>query len=230
MAISFKYVDQIASYFRKICDESDNTFLSNTDVAQFLEIGYDQFRFIVSDIDPNQFHKAYLTPLPVTTNELDLDTILLGKTAVDANRLQQIMRVTSYSSGKTPPIGVIMEPVYSYESLVSYGGYNRYIFQGTKLLFAGVPSQQIRIEYIPVSTVDWTKQTVSNDEWVDDLIQFHDLIALFAARNYQMVDGATSMEIENQIRVRSTQLQDFLTRGRLVPANRFVSDDSPYRV
>lgn len=232
MAYNFLYVDQVADYFRKIVDESDNTFLSDTDIAQYLEIGYDQFRYYVSDIDPQQYHEVYLTPAAVTTNELDLDNILLGPLVPAANkRLQQIIRVTTYSAGNSPPIGNILEPVYSYESLIGMGYYsfpNKYMLQGRKLLFAGIPSNQLRIEYIPQSTVDWTKQTSGDNEFIDDLIQYHDVIALMAARQYQMVDGATSVEIERQIAIRQSNLTDFLTRGRLVPANRFVQNDSPY--
>lgn len=244
MAANFKYVYQVTEYFRKIVDESDNTFMSDADAAQYLEVAYDEFRFFVSDVDPNQYHKVVTTPV-ITLNEFDLAVVslpfnpILGSLAADADRMQQMVRVTTVAQGTTPPVGTIYEPVYSYESLISpgYTWPNKYLLQGTKLLFQQVPSAALRIEYIPQSVVDWTNlnQTVPpapppNAEWIDDMIQFHDVIALMAAKSYMMVDGAGSSQIERQLTQRGNQLKEFLTRGRLVPANRYVASDSPYQV
>jgi len=152
------------------------------------------------------------------------------------------MRVTTYSPNITPQIGTIMEPVYSYESLLSpgYTWPNKYMLQGTKLHFQQVPSAILRVEYIPASTVDWTNlsQTLPpavppNAEFVDDMVQFHDVIALMAAKSYLMVDAPdprSTGQYERQLKTRSDQLKEFLTRGRLVPANRYVGADTPYAV
>jgi hypothetical protein len=238
MALNFKYVRQVSDYFRKIVDESDNTFMSNADAAQWLEIGYDEFRFFVSDIDPQQYHKVFTTPV-ITTNEYDLALpivgppaydAILGPNAVDAGRMQQLLRVTTINTGTTPNVGVVLEPVYSYESLVSSGHTwrNKYILQGTKLLFSYTPAMAFRIEYIPVSSVDWTKQGSADTEWIDDNIQFHDIIALNAAKSYMMADGASSKQIESQLIQRNSQLREFLARGRSIPASRYVCDEDMY--
>ena len=239
MAANLKYVYQVTDYFRKVIDEADQTFMSQADVAQFLEIAYDEFRFFVTDIDPNHFHRVQTTPV-ITLNEFDLDVTvapfnaILGPNALDIDRMQQMMRVTTVSQGTSPPVGTIYEPVYSYESLISSGFTwpNRYMIQGTKMLFQQVPSTQLRIEYIPQSVVDWSNLNVPpgppNPEWIDDLIQFHDVIALMAAKNYAIADGADSGQVQLQLKMRSDQLKEFLTRGRLVPANRWVGDDDPY--
>lgn len=234
-----KYVYQVTDYFRKVIDESDNTFMSQADVAQFLSIGYDEFRFFVTDIEPNIFHRVQVTPV-INLNEFDLAVTaapfnaILGPNALDADRMQQMMRVTTISRGTSPPVGTIYEPVYSYESLISSGFTwpNRYMIQGTKMLFQQVPGTDLRIEYIPQSVVDWSNLNVPpgppGPEWIDDLIQFHDVIALMAAKNYAIADGADSSQVQLQLKMRSDQLKEFLTRGRLVPANRWVGDDDPY--
>lgn len=242
MAANFKYVWQITNYFRKVIDEADQTFMSQADVSQFLETAYDEFRFFVSDIDPNRYHKVINTPV-ITLNEFDLSVTslpfnpILGPLAADADRMQQMIRVTTIAQGTSPPVGTIYEPVYSYESLISSGFTwpNRYMLQGSKLLFQQVPSTDLRIEYIPQSVVDWSNlsQTVPpapppNAEWIDDLIQFHDVIALMAAKNYAIADGADSGQVLSQLQLRLGQLKEFLTRGMLVPANRWVGDDDPY--
>jgi len=239
MAANLKYVYQVTDYFRKVIDEADQTFMSQADVAQFLEIAYDEFRFFVTDIEPNIFHRVQVTPV-ITLNEFDLAVTaapfnaILGPNALDADRMQQMMRVTTISQGTSPPVGTIYEPVYSYESLISSGFTwpNRYMIQGTKMLFQQVPSTDLRIEYIPQSVVDWSNLNVPpgppGPEWIDDLIQFHDVIALMAAKNYAIADGADSSQVQLQLKMRSDQLKEFLTRGRLVPANRWVGDDDPY--
>jgi hypothetical protein len=245
MAANFKFVWQIENYFRKLVDESDNTFMSADDAAQYLEAAYDEFRFVVSDVDPQQYHKVVTTPT-ITLNEFDLTTPpvgvwvpVLGPLAANADRLQQLVRVTTVSAGSTPPVGTVLEPVYSYESLISVANPywpSRYLLQGTKLLLSTVPSGPLRLEYIPQSTVNWANLSrieppgpPGNVEWIDDLIAFHDVIALLAARSYQMTDGATNRQVETQLAGRRAQLYEFLTRGRLVPANRFVAQDEPYR-
>lgn len=238
MALPLKYVGDIATYFRFIVDEPDQTFLPDAAIGPLLAIAYDEFRFFVTDIDPNRFHKVLTTPV-ITTNEFDLAAgvnPIMGPNVVnDGDRLQQIIRVTTQSLGTTPPIGTILEPVYSYESLISpgYTWPNKYMLQDTKLLFQTVPSAVIRVEYIPQTSVDWTNLStgpIPAPEWVDDLIQFHDCIALIAAKQYAMIDSATSAQIMMQYNMRMGQLKEFLTRGMLVPANRVVGDDSPYTV
>jgi len=237
MALPLKYAGSVAEYFRFIIDEPDQTFLPNSSLGPLLAIAYDEFRFFVTDIDPNRFHKVLTTPV-ITTNEFDLATgafPIMGPLVVnDGDRLQQIMRVTTQSLGTTPPVGTILEPVYSYESLIggSFTWPNKYILQDTKLLFGSVPSAVIRVEYIPQTSVDWSNLSLvpGFEEWIDDLIQFHDCIALIAAKQYAMVDSATSGQIMMQYNMRMGQLKEFLTRGMLVPANRTVGDDSPYSV
>ena len=228
-----KYVADVQGYFRYLVDEPDETFLNSMTIPALLEVAYDEFRFYISDIDPNQFHRVYTTPAVVNTNELDLDGILLGALVpLDKDRMQQCIRVTTVNTGSTPQVGTIYEPVYSYESLISPSLQwpNKYMLQGTKIIFASVPSCKLRIEYIPYSPVDWTKNEPADIEWIDDMVQFHDLIALIAAKQYMCIDGASNPQILAQHKARQLQLEAFLTRGRLVPANRYVGQDDPYQV
>ena len=238
MALNFKYVRNVSDYFRKIIDESDNTFMSNADAAQYLEIGWDEMRYFVSDSDPQYFHKVFTTPI-LTNFEYDLAVpivvpplfdAILGPLATDASRMQQLLRVTTITTGATQLPGTVLEPVYSYEGLRSNGRtwQTKYMLQGTKLLFNAIPGIALRVEYIPVSTVDWSKQGSADTEWISDLIQFHDIVALNAAKSYMMVDGAGSQQIERQLQVRNAQLSAFLSRGRLIPASSYVNDEEMY--
>lgn len=217
------YAEEVANFFRKLIDENDSTFIDDADVTSFLELGYAEFRQFVSDIDP-QFYVATHTAT-VSGKEYDLNNVLLGTTPT-GTRLSQIIRVVTLSGTE---VKNILNPVYSYESLVSPSGYAaRYMLQARKLHFAGTLNEDIRIEYIPLSLVDWTQITAGDNEFVDDLLQFHDLIALFACRSYFQTDGATNPATERQIANRKQQLIDFVERGRLRGANRFVADEDPY--
>ena len=66
-------VAQIAKLFRQFVDEPNKTFLTDDDVRLYLQIAYDQFREMASQIDPKTFAET-LANLPLTgqTNAVDL--------------------------------------------------------------------------------------------------------------------------------------------------------------
>jgi len=219
-------VENVATYFRNLIDESDSTFIDDADVALYLERGYDQFRQVVSDVEPNFFVASVSTSL-TNADEWDLDNVVFGTTPTDT-RLAQIIRL--YCQDGTGKIRYIFDPVYARESLYSDNSYavgTRYILQGRKILFSTEVTDSVVLEYIPLSEVDWTLLNTGDNEYIDDLIQFHDMIALFAAQDYWQVDGAINPATEAKLQRRKAQLEDFVTRGRLRNANRFVTNDSP---
>ena len=221
--MSLIYATNIATLFRTLIDENDSTFIDDADIQSFLSLGYDEFRQFVSDIDPQFYTETHSAA--VSGKEYDLNNVLLGTTPTGV-RLAQIIRIVSLSGSN---VKNILDPVYSYESLVSPGGYStKYMLQARKLHFSGTINETIRIEYIPLSTVNWALIGPLDTEFVDDMIQFHDLIALFACRTYFQTDGAINPATERQIESRKQQLIDFVERGRVRGANRYVGQDDPY--
>ena len=53
-------VPQVRAYFRNLIDETDVTFVSDADIGLYLKIGYDQFRKVVTDIDPWSYAITYV--------------------------------------------------------------------------------------------------------------------------------------------------------------------------
>ena len=231
--MAMKYCENVADYFRLIIDENDATFIDDATVSKFLEIGYDEFVQAVSDIDPN-FYIATQTYTLAGVTELDLATAvptIMGPTvAAPARQVSQILRIVQLDTSGVPTN--IYTPVYSYEQLITPGTLYpaRFMLQGTLLKFSGQINATIRIEYIPLSNVDWTQINVGDNEYIDEMLAFHDLIALFAAKHYFMMDTADNTSTLRQIQKRLQDVNDFVERGRLRNANRFVTAEDPYLV
>ena len=228
------YVYNVNDLFRTLVDESDTTFLPDATVTSYLSIGYEQFRQAVSDVMPEYFvvSKDYTVS---NVTELDLSTVvgpILGSTvAAPQRRLSQLIRVMQIDASTSQPKN-IFSAAASYEAMITPGPLYpaRYFLQGSVLKFSGTVTGQIRLEYIPLDNVDWTKLTSATNEWIDDMIQFHDLIALFAASIYGIPDNAISNSLQNQLARRMRELEAFVSRGRMINANRFVQEEDPYLI
>jgi len=231
--MALKYAENVADYFRKIIDDSDTTFVSNTDVAQWLEIGYEEFVQAVSDIDPNFFLVTQEYTLS-NVDELDLAAVaspIMGASVASPQRqLAQIIRIVQLDGSSN--VKNVYTPVYSYEQLITPGVLYpaRFMLQNTLLKFSGTINATIRIEYIPIQNIDWSQISTGDNEYIDELLQFHDLIALFAAKSYFMVDAAENDATLRQIKTRLQHLNDFVERGRLRNANRYVLSEDVYYI
>jgi len=218
------YVSQVADYFRKIIDESDSTFIDDADVATFLEIGENEYRQLLSEIDPQLFAISH-TVTVADTDEIDLNNILLGTTPTQT-RMSSIVRVTTLDANGE--VSQILDPVYSYEALVAPAGWPiKWMLQARTITTSANINGDVKITYIPLSTVTWSVLGAPT-EYIDDLIPWHDIISLFAARQYFQADGAINVAIENQLVSRKGQLVNFIESGRSRSASRYVSDDDYY--
>jgi len=90
-------------------------------------------------------------------------------------------------------------------------------------VFATDRTDFFRIEYVPASTVDWTKHGVGDNEYIDDLQDQHPLIALLAAQYYQIRDGAANPVLQNQLAVKRLDLVNYLTQGRNQAGSHYIS-------
>ena len=102
----------------------------------------------------------------------------------------------------------------------------RYILGGTVLRFSESQSgETVRIEYVPVSAVDWTRLTAGDNEFVDDFDAFHDLIALYAYKQYSIRDGAPNPELDGQLARREVELELYLSAGRVPEMSDHILDE-----
>lgn len=223
-------VTQVADYFRQLTDDPDLGFLSDVLAQTWLQIGYSHYYQFIVDSDPER-HVAAHTMTLTNAVEFDLNGILLGPAA--PNRMLQLIRVVKLNSAGNQPSSFLL-PVSSREELSTYtpdaSGWvtGKVLLSNTKLYFNYEQTGDYAIEYIPVPTVDWTKTAPVDTEWIDDLIPWHDMIALYAALNYRAADNAPNEEIAQLLQVRQKQFLAHLQRGRNINASRFVHVEDPW--
>lgn len=223
---------ELRQIFRDFIDEPDTTFFSDADVARYLSLGYDQFRSRVCEHDLS----IYKVTTTFTSNnpEFDLATTditdsagnpqrALGSAATAGFRLYKIIRLFYQAIGTTFP-GAFLKPVSSREQVYSPDYLtSKFCLEGTSFIFSAAYSGQMTFEYVPYHNVDFAAAAA----FIDDLGQFHDLIALYAYRYYAIADVGTNVEVERKIAVREKQLEDYLTSGRQATANFYVSYTNP---
>ncbi len=209
-------VGQVKSLFRDYIDESDQTFITDANVALYCEIGYNQFRGVVNECDPHFYQEDYeytitggTVDLAATAPDAEAATFLLGSGASPTKgKLSRLVKVASVEAGD-------LTPAYYYTAAQNrdelYVTADSFILENTVLTFDREISDTIRIYYIPRTTIDFTEVDATA---IDDLTEFHDLIALYAYMNYAIRDGASNPQIAEQGRIRELMFKAYLERGR----------------
>ena len=215
-------VSQIASLFRSYTDEPDATFLTDANVSTYLTQGYNQFRSFVSSIDPSIYTEtADLVFNGTDSYNLSGGTVsLLGNViSVGKNRLVQIQSLVNVTGG-VEGIGVIYEAVTSISALDQAS--NAYFLEGTTIRLDRNLTGTLRITYTPEqSPTLWSN--VAATTFVDDLVMFHDMIALYAYAQYAIRDNAQNAPLIAQLTAREFALADYLSR-RVFTGPQYVSE------
>lgn len=212
--MALNYVEQVARLFRTYAQEPRD--LSEQEMWIYLEQGYEDFRNFVSRIDPSIF-MVRLAVTPVGESA-DLAGVVFGA-IVTQRRLTRLVRVGYSTDGLV--FQALLHPASSIEELQAGSG--RFMLDGQSLRFSGSMSGQVLLEYIPQSNVDWTKTASGNTEWIDDLIQFHDVIALYALRHYYIHDEAENAPALNSLARREQDLSNYI-QSRNIGASQSVAD------
>jgi hypothetical protein len=79
----------------------------------------------------------------------------------------------------------------------------------------------INVAYVPDSDVSWDPAAPS--AYVDDLGLFHDLIALYAYKQYAIADAAENVPLLRQLVAREEALENYLTH-RSVGSPNYVNN------
>lgn len=214
------YVSEIAQYFRRLVDDQDTTFLTQADVAQALQLGYAQFRELVASHQPDILQAAYQATVP-NSFTLDLNNILFGTTPTQP-RCLRILRIQELNQDGS--IRRVIRPAGSIEQLRTGGwaALAMWTLQGRVLRFNYQCNATIQIVYMPVDTVNWTAGIIpGSNVYIDDLVQYHDLIALFAVQQYAIRDFQMNPGVQVQLDRRLKDFLSFLTSTRDGDAARF---------
>lgn len=250
---------EVADLFRNYCDESDATFMDNQQIATYLNLGYEQFRKIVTEQDNNYYYNiAQIVPIGQTYDLADSanPVRILGRFPTDLP-MYRLLRV-GYANGASYSSGTIVNyaPLYLKPGRTTVdvtNGINMYMYINNNLLFSNNMVQSpIIIEYIPKALVDigpapvppnpigtrifepyFTVASITNPanaRFIDDLSEFHDIIALLAYRQYAIKDFATNPVLEAHRTERIEDLKDFFASGFSWAARTFVigTDEDDY--
>lgn len=216
------YVDEVFAIFKQYMDENDNTFVSDTDASRYLSMGYNEFRKKVTTYDKH-FYAVSQTYNPGGAYSLNLATvvpIIMGDPGtLTAPRLSQLISVSYPDPVSGEPMDYFI-PLNGPEN-ATCGRDPGYYLRGTVLRFDQPVSQTLRIDYVPVSSVNWTKTTTTPPrEWIDELVEYHDIIALLAYQQYAIRDSRQSENITIALNKRLMDLVDYLSSGRDMRANK----------
>ena len=102
----------------------------------------------------------------------------------------------------------------------------RYWLDGKILRFSVPVSGQIQIWYLPTDTIDWNAAIAPGaNKFVDNLTQFHDIIALLAAEQYYIQQAQPNQMLELQLRRRTDKMMEFFAQARSGKASRYVNEE-----
>lgn len=209
--------NEVAQLYRAYTDESDATFLSDADVVTFLNVAYKQFRQIVQNQDNfyfatrvqinlnNQvsYNLSSAGPEPVT---------ILGPAPSDP-KMTRLLRVGTDDGSGNLTTSIYLRPARSTVELTN--DIMRYMLEDTILRFSGVTDQLINIEYVPEAPNVFTiANTTGAGDNIDNLTDYHDLIALLAYRHYAIKDFNNNPVVELQMAERKQELINYLQEGR----------------
>tara|TARA_R100001594_G_scaffold38768_1_gene70176 strand:+ start:9481 stop:10155 length:675 start_codon:yes stop_codon:yes gene_type:complete len=206
MAI-LRYVDNVTDLFRAYTDEPDLSFLTASDAQTYLELGYNEFRQKATDMAPAIFATdVTITPNGATYNLQSGAVSILGANPTNA-RMARLLSVRDASTGNDPFIWTGASSRRAMQMLA-----RGYLLEGQSLIFSVNVNRGLILQYVPESTVDWSQNAAGNNEYIDDLVEFHDIIALMAYRQYAIRDSATSEQIERQLSQRLREMESTITK------------------
>jgi len=228
-------IQQIARLFRQFVDEPNKTFLTDDDVKLYLQIAYDQFREIATEIDPKTFAEK-LADVPLG-NQTQID---LTQSPIVAGGTNSILGNTAYASGRvmlritdvvqTSTLGDLSTLT---QILRAAGSYNdlyvpdllaapTYYLQGNIMFFGeGMAGNYTILGVKQQDPALWSNLSATTPPDTT-AINYHDLIALIAYRNYAVRDGALSQAAETQLAQRKAEFMEYIQFGRQMRANNRV--------
>lgn len=201
---SLETTSQVIELFRQLVSQPDFNFLTPTMAEQMCARGYEKFRDQVTQINPRFY--AHSVNLSFTTYYYDLATgpvIIMGGGTLTAPRLDRPLVLGYYVTNR-------LQYEYARANSIDNLGVLQYALQNTKLYVQSLPAVPLTFWYNPVSEVDW-----SVDEYIDNLTQYHYLIALYAVQEYMAIAAESGSP---QFSYVPAMIRDYETRLNLMLA------------
>ena len=231
---------EIADETRFLLQDPDKFFLSDQRLARMLATAYGRFRALAHE---EYFERGY-TPTPlVSAIELDLTGLLFASQAVPVlpGDIQPALRFTRVMvvDPTTGTLREVLNPAPSFTTLrqipptssllatnanLAMTGI-RWFLDGAVLRFSSPLTGTIDIRYIPSQPINWLSGIAPGANlFIDNLVDYHDLICLFAASKYAMPNGQASPQIQSMLAARVVEMQRFFSQTRSGEGSRFVGD------
>ncbi len=204
---------EVYNFFRSLIDEDDTTFLTQAQAVTMLSEAYSEFRDLVVSIQPDVFTKqAFITLSNSDVYDLTaqdpVTNIRFLSTAADAansgSKLHRLVRIAAIDNTTSNQASYFLTPKNSVELLCG----DDYARQGNSIYFGYKYTDTFRMEFVPYHNVGF--DTV--DGFIDNLDQFHPLIALMAAKYYEIRDNAENTALERRRQEKIKELKTWLTR------------------
>lgn len=223
------FTNNVVQLFREFVDEPDSSWLSDTMLQHMMHVAHQQYRNLIVDINPWIFANA------VELEFADTHTYQLGgagpvviagpgaPVALTAARLDRIIALATNPGAAGigfPPADA--SPVFEWtcvnslpqldSTARSYMLWSRLSFLQLSEVYTGSLFLYYVFQTPAVGEAGclWTPLSAIN--FIDDFNTFHDVIALLAAERYYSVrDGATNEQVSRLAKIRSAELQDYIS-------------------
>lgn len=224
MSTKLLYVEDVANYFRQICAEPDASYLTDANVATALSLAYEDFRDYVTSVKPGHFATRVYVNVASATYK-DLSSTLFAQTE-NGTRAKYIVAVYVCKANDTTDLYYQLRPMGSLEAL-RRSAESGYYLEGQTIHFGEEKQTNICIIYVPESTVDWTQLDSGDNAYIDELIPYHDLIALMAYRHFELREAVQHDMVEKHIARRKRDLAVYLN-NRLYGSGQYTDDVMTY--
>lgn len=201
--------DALLGLFRAYVDEPDQTFVSDVNAKTYIQQGYREFRNRVISCSPSTYTiTVNLTLTDVDSYDLALATnpvrILGAAVPATSQRLIMLLNVRKVDVASGDDLR-FLRGVASRRALQSSP--NGYFLDGSVLRLPSKETGTFALDYVPV-TPEITY--AATDPEFDDMVDWHDLIALYATKSYLIRDGGENAMLMSQMAVRERDFMRFI--------------------
>lgn len=212
---------QVRELFLQYCDESDSTFLSQTNVQMYLDIGYNRFRQYVQNLFPWFYNNRVNLNIATPSR-----TISLGAGGFDVYgsapgnpRLVKIMNLVEPTAPAGTDFKYIWSQVSTLREVDSSRAFRKFFQQGSDLFLSEDYQGDLALYYVPAADVDWY---ASPAEFIDEFQDWHDLIAAEAWSEYSIRDENRSPSMLQERDSKRRRFVEMLQR-RQSEGNQYVN-------
>jgi len=242
---------EIAQMARRFMDEPDESYLTSDMLAEFLKTSYDRFRSRVNAIDPwfysNTVDYEVTADTTLGWTELDLSqsgALVAAQPSIAGPNpnfsgfpIPRMLRVLSVQTidGDGGRVMTELKPANGPASMRA--NCCSYTLRGNTLRLNFLHNGHIRVQYSQGQNVGlgagppavynptWANgaMTEAGAFYLDDMNEWHDIVALYAYQEYSIMDGEENKAVLRRLVDREKGLNEYVTR-RLYEGQHYVQN------